>query len=63
MMIRVRAEDTKFTKNRSTKGNKIMELRNKSKTKFEDEIIFAARIPAELINEELTSDKKSSEEE
>ena len=63
MMIRVRAEDTKFTKNRSTKGNKIMELRNKSKTKFEDEIIFAARIPAELINEELTSDKNSSEEE
>ena len=40
-----------------------MELRNKSKTKFEDEIIFAARIPAELINEELTSDKNSSEEE
>ena len=63
MMIRVKAEDTKFTKNRSTKGNKIMELRNKSKTKFEDEIIFAARIPAELITEELTSNTVSAEEE
>ena len=63
MMIRVRAEETKFTKNRSTKGNKIMELRDRSKTKFEDEIIFAARIPAELIDEELTSTTNSSEEE
>ena len=63
MMIRVKAEDTKFTKNRSTKGNKVMELRDKSKTKFEDEIIFAARIPAELITEELTSNTASSEEE
>ena len=63
MMIRVRAEETKFTKNRSTKGNKIMELRDRSKTKFEDQIIFAARIPAELIDEELTSTTNSSEEE
>ena len=63
MMIRVKAEDTKFTKNRSTKGNKIMELRDRNKTKFEDEIIFAARIPAELINEELSNSTVSSEEE
>tara|TARA_B100001996_G_scaffold148222_2_gene112904 strand:+ start:1966 stop:4704 length:2739 start_codon:yes stop_codon:yes gene_type:complete len=63
MMIRVKAEDTKFTKNRSTKGNKIMELRNKSKTEFLDEIIFAARIPAELIDEELSNSTKSIDEE
>ena len=63
MMIRVKAEDTKFTKNRSTKGNRIMELRNKEKTKFLDEIIFAARIPAELISEELSNSTNSSTEE
>ena len=63
MMIRVKAEDTKFTKNRSTKGNRIMELRNKEKTKFLDEIIFAARIPAELISEELSNSTNSATEE
>ena len=64
MMIRVRAEDTKETSGRSTKGNKVMELRN-DKKKYVDEIIFAARIPAELIKEELESKdlKKSTEEE
>jgi len=55
MMIRVKAEQTKENSNRSTKGTRIMELRTDNKKGYKDEIIFAARIPAELIEEELTN--------
>ena len=52
MMIRLRANQTKETKSKKSKGNRIMELRNKGKSGFSDEIIFVARLPAELIDDE-----------
>ena len=52
MMIRVRADQTKETTGKSTKGTRVMELRDKDKGGFVDEIIFSARLPAELIDEE-----------
>ena len=52
MMIRVRAEQTKETSGKVTKGTRIMELRDKERGGFKDEIIFSARLPAELIDEE-----------
>ena len=52
MMIRVRADQTKETSGKSTKGTRVMELRDKEKGGFVDEIIFTARLPAELIDEE-----------
>ena len=50
MMIRVRADQTKETTGKATKGTRVMELRNKEKGGFIDEIIFTARLPAELID-------------
>ena len=52
MMIRVRADQTKETTGKSTKGTRVMELRDKDKGGYVDEIIFSARLPAELIDEE-----------
>ena len=52
MMIRLRANQTKETKSKKSKGTRIMELRNKGKSGFSDEIIFVARLPAELIDDE-----------
>jgi DNA gyrase/topoisomerase IV subunit A len=52
MMIRLRAIQTKETKSKKSKGTRIMELRNKGKSGFTDEIIFVARLPAELIDDE-----------
>ena len=52
MMIRVRGDQTKETTGKSTKGTRVMELRNKDKDGFVDEIIFSARLPAELIDED-----------
>ena len=52
MMIRLRSSQTKETKSKKSKGTRIMELRNKDKSGFTDEIIFVARLPAELIDEE-----------
>ena len=49
MMIRINAGQTKETKNKKSKGTRIMELRNAKKTGFDDHIIFAARLPAELV--------------
>ena len=51
-MIRLRSSQTKETKSKKSKGTRIMELRNKDKSGFTDEIIFVARLPAELIDEE-----------
>ena len=49
MMIRISAGQTKETKNKKSKGTRIMELRNSDRTGFDDHIIFAARLPAELL--------------
>jgi DNA gyrase/topoisomerase IV subunit A len=52
MMIRVRADQTKETTGKVTKGTRVMELRDRDKGGFVDEIIFSARLPAVLIDEE-----------
>ncbi|MDP6899311.1 MAG: DNA gyrase subunit A [Candidatus Thalassarchaeaceae archaeon] len=52
MMIRVRANQTKETTGKATKGTRVMELRDKDKGGFVDEIIFSARLPAVLVDEE-----------
>jgi len=52
MMIRVRADQTKETTGKVTKGTRVMELRDREKGGFLDEIIFSARLPADLIDEE-----------
>ena len=52
MMIRVRADQTKETTGKATKGTRVMELRDRDKGGFVDEIIFTARLPADLIDEE-----------
>lgn len=53
MMIRINAGQTKETKGKKSKGTRIMELRNSKKTGFVDHIIFAARLPAELVESEI----------
>ena len=58
MMIRLAANQTKETLGKVAKGTRIMELRNPDKTGYNDEIIFVARLPAELLegdNEEETN--------
>lgn len=61
MMIRLLANQTKETVGKVAKGTRIMELRNKDKTGYVDEIIFVARLPSELIEENI--DEKTSIEE
>jgi DNA gyrase/topoisomerase IV subunit A len=53
MMIRVRANQTKATSGKATKGTRVMELRNKKKGGFIDEIIFSARLPSILVEDEF----------
>ncbi|MDP6378034.1 MAG: DNA gyrase subunit A [Candidatus Thalassarchaeaceae archaeon] len=64
MMIRVRADQTKETTGKATKGTRVMELRDRDKGGFVDEIIFSARLPANLIDEddELVEITNSEEE-
>ena len=62
MMIRLAANQTKETVGKVAKGTRIMELRNKDKTEYDDEIIFVARLPSELI-EENSDDESLNEEE
>ena len=52
MMIRLSARQTKESIGMKSKGTRIMELRNSTKTGFTDSIIFTARLPAELIDAE-----------
>jgi len=52
MMIRLSARQTKESIGKKSKGTRIMELRNSTKTGFTDSIIFTARLPAELIDAE-----------
>ena len=65
MLIRLHAGQTKETKGKKSKGTRIMELRNADRTGFVDEIIFTARLPADLVEEEAPSEGEegSSEEE
>ena len=51
-MIRVSADQTKETTGKATKGTRVMELRDRDKGGFVDEIIFSARLPAELVDED-----------
>ena len=50
MMIRMVSGQTKETLGKVTKGTRIMELRNPDRTGYNDEIIFVARLPAELVD-------------
>jgi DNA gyrase subunit A len=62
MMIRLAANQTKETRGKVAKGTRIMELRNKDKTSYNDEIIFVARLPSELIEENNEDDSPDEEE-
>ena len=50
MMLRIPARQSKETKGRVAKGTRLIELRNANKDGFVDHLIFAARLPAELID-------------
>jgi DNA gyrase/topoisomerase IV subunit A len=63
MMIRINAGQTKETKGKKSKGTRIMELRNAKKTGFVDHIIFAARLPAELVENDAHEDEESGDSE
>jgi len=52
MMIRMISGQTKETLGKVTKGTRIMELRNRDRTGFVDEIVFVARLPSDLISTE-----------
>ena len=63
MMIRMPATQTKETLGKVTKGTRIMELRGSDKKSHVDEIIFVARLPAELIDGDDEYSDGASEEE
>ena len=66
MMIRMPATQTKETLGKVTKGTRIMELRDSKKKSHVDEIIFVARLPADLIDSEddsVDDTEATSEEE
>ncbi|MBT4406565.1 MAG: DNA gyrase subunit A [Euryarchaeota archaeon] len=52
MMIRIKAGETAITKGRSSKGTMVMELRDKAKGGYSDSIIFTARLPADLVDDD-----------
>jgi DNA gyrase subunit A len=52
MMIRMVSGQTKETLGKVTKGTRIMELRNRNRTGYVDEIVFVARLPSDLISTE-----------
>ncbi|MGB1587472.1 MAG: DNA gyrase subunit A [Poseidonia sp.] len=67
MMIRIRVDQTKETSGKSTRGTRVMELRDKDKGGFTDEIIFSSRVSASLLDVDDEDDDgqlpSSSEEE
>lgn len=68
MMIRIRVNQTKETSGKSTRGTRVMELRNKKNGGFVDELIFSSRISASLLDiddedEEGNMASEGSEEE
>ena len=62
MMIRMVSGQTKETLGKVTKGTRIMELRNSDRSGYVDEIIFVARLPANLVDS-LDADVSLLEEE
>jgi DNA gyrase subunit A len=50
MMIRMVSGQTKETLGKVTKGTRIMELRDSDRSGYVDEIIFVARLPANLVD-------------
>jgi DNA gyrase subunit A len=65
MMIRIRVDQTKETTGKATRGTRVMELRDKEKGGFVDELIFSSRVSASLLDDEdaETSEAPTSEEE
>jgi len=66
MMIRIRIDQTKETSGKSTRGTRVMELRDKKNGGFTDEIIFSSRVSASLLDvddEESDQDAGHGEEE
>ena len=65
MMIRVSSAQTKETSGKATKGTRVMELRDKDRGGFTDEIIFSARLPHDLLHEDdiILDELDNSEEE
>jgi DNA gyrase subunit A len=63
VVIRINAGQTKETAGRVSKGTRLMELRAKDKSSFVDELIYSARMPAELAEQIMTEKSSSSEEE
>ena len=59
-VIRISASQTKETAGRSSKGTRVMELRNKEKNGFIDQLIYSARMPAELA-EQIISEQENIE--
>ena len=59
MMIRIRIDQTKETSGKSTRGTRVMELRDKKNGGFTDEIIFSSRVSASLLD---VDDEESSQE-
>ncbi len=62
MMIRMVSGQTKETLGKVTKGTRIMELRDSDRSGYVDEIIFVARLPANLVDS-LDADVSLLEEE
>ena len=62
MMIRMVSGQTKETLGKVTKGTRIMELRNADRTGYADEIIFVARLPADLVDSSDADDTSLEEE-
>ena len=59
-VIRISASQTKETSGRSSKGTRVMELRNKEKNGFSDELIYSARMPSDLV-EQMITEKNTSD--
>jgi DNA gyrase subunit A len=56
MMIRIRIDQTKETTGKATRGTRVMELRDKEKGGFLDEIIFSSRVSASLLDPDDSED-------
>ena len=65
MMIRIRVDQTKETTGKATRGTRVMELRDKEKGGFVDELIFSSRVSASLLDDDdaEASEGPTSEEE
>jgi len=62
MMIRIRIDQTKVTSGKATRGTRLMELRDKEKGGFTDEIIFSSRVSASLLDDDMDEEGESSGE-